>query len=254
MRAQYVTEIPSLGVESWTGADLISPQEMSEVAPKVKEVMGTWRWIWRTGHGHILPSDDHGGIAFRMYGDEPLSNPTGIVGRMRYDPQLVNTDATRWDFRFEKEVPGAMEISIDMSGDDDKKNHAFEDARAIPARLRFTVQPGKRNRESNMNPHQRLLCVKYIDPTEGEVELFALAQNRRNKEDGPRGFPSTTPGRPNETVEEESPSYGYEQENDELLWEFGVGRAVKEPQWYEWLGWKGAQKGWYNATKEWTFW
>lgn len=253
MRAQYVyqTTFSHLGVQSSTSADIVSPQEMRSTAPTAKELMGTWRWVWQTGYGEILPTDDFGGIAIRQYGNEPFSNNAALRGRMRYDPLLVSTDECRWDFRGGTPIQGAMAVDIDMSLDPDKKDDPKR--RSIRAHLRFTVQPGRRNRNGKKNLHRHLLCVRYIDPEHGPVELLAIAQTKINEDDGERGFTGTGPGNPNETAEEVNPSFGLEVADNDLLWEFGVNCAVGFPLWREWLGWKGVQKGWYEQTQVWTF-
>lgn len=161
-------------------------QEMRSTAPTPKELMGTWRWLWRTNHGKIYVSANSGGIAFRTHGSGSFTH-NGMRGRMRYDPKRVSTDACKWAFTGGREVRGAVEVNLDMSKDPAKAHHA--NAKAIPVRLRFTVQPGPVNRDGEAWSHPHLLCVRYVDPDEGEVELFALAQNRMNRRDGPRGFP-----------------------------------------------------------------
>ena len=229
------TKLPSLAVQRSTRADIASPQEMDNHAPRVRELMGTWRWIWRTGHGHIGPDDGIGGIAFRL--DQHASSFThrAIYARMRYDPQL-NQSATTVFSGAVRRVPGAIEIEFQ-----------FDNGSRVPVRLRFTVQPGQRNSDFTAEySHRHLLCVKYIDPEEGEVELFALAMHERNRIDGPRGYLAE---------EEDSPNYGNERAPLGLLGEFGLGIQEHDDQnWQQWLGWKGVQKRWYHAFRGWTFW
>lgn len=229
------TKLPSLAVQRSTRANITSPQEMDGHAPRVRELIGTWRWIWRTGHGHIRAADGFGGIAFRMADHASTFTHEAIYARMRYDPQL-NQSETRWFSREVTRIPGAMEIMFE-----------FDNGRRVPVRLRFTVQPGQRSSDFTAEyAHRHLLCVKYIDPEEGEVELFALAMLERNRVDGPRGFPAE---------EEASDDYGYERAPLGLLGEFGLGfRESDDQNWQQWLGWKGVQRGWYQELRGWTFW
>lgn len=240
-RAQYAFPPPIHNRAKLTKADTASSQEMRSTAPTPRELMGTWRWLWRTHHGKIYVGDNCGGIAFRMHGTQSFTH-SGIRGRMRYDPQKASTDACKWVFTGGREVRGAVEVNLDMSKDPAKAHHA--NAKRIPVRLHMTVQPGPLNRDGAPWSHPRLLCVRYVDPDEGEVELFGLGQNRMNRRDGPRGFPAKA---------SRQPTFGNEREHKTLIWEFGVSARRGYPLWRQWLGWKGEQRGWYGETKGWSF-
>lgn len=221
---------------------------MAHTAPKVQELMGTWRWIWRTGHGEILGAGWQGGIRFRMAGDKGWSY-RDLIGRMRYDPRGLRPCAAKCIITGGVKKSNAVEITIDMSEDPQKQHHAKIDK--IPGTLRFTRQPGPRNEYGDEYSHEKLLCLTYVDPDQGKVEIFGLKQHETRPLDGPRGYPAPPIISYDDMFEEMNPLFGYDDVPRGLLREFGVGTVKSGTQWHQWLGWKGVQNGWYQIDKEW---
>ena len=185
-----------------------------------------------------------------MAGDKGWSY-RDLVGRMRYDPRGLRPCAAKCMITGGVKKRDCVEITLDMSDDPQKQEHANIDK--IPGKLRFTRQPGRWNEYGIKYSHQRLLCLTFVDPDEGEVEIFGLKQHESKKLDGPRGYPAPPVTTYKDMFEEMNPLFGSDEVMPEsMLREFGVGIATAGDQWYRWLGWKGVQQGWYKISKDWT--
>ncbi|KAA6407199.1 MAG: hypothetical protein FRX48_09001 [Lasallia pustulata] len=153
-------------------------------AHQVQEHMGTWRWIWRTGHGKIPSNGWQGGIRFRMAGAKGWSY-RHLIGRT---PRGLRPCAAKCTITGGVKKPDCVEITLDMS--DDAKEQAHANIDRIPGILRLTRQRGRWTEDGAEYSHPRLLCLIFVDPDEGEVELFGLKHCANNKLDGPRGYPA----------------------------------------------------------------
>lgn len=221
---------------------------MARTAPTVQDLMGTWRWVWRTGHGEISVDGWQGGIRFRMGGDKGWSHKD-LVGRMRYDPRGLRPAAAKDIILGCVKKSDALQITMDMSENHLKQKHSR--INKIPATLRFTQQPGPFNGDLEPNPVRRLLCLTYVDPDEGEVEIFGMKHPGSGSLDGPRGYPGPPVRTYEYMFEEMNPLFGANEVPEGLFREFGIGVDKEGPDWHEWLYRKGMQKGWYQIDKDW---
>lgn len=221
---------------------------MARTAPTVRELMGTWRWVWRTGHGEIDVDGWQGGIRFRMAGDKGWSFKD-LVGRMRYDPRGLMPAAAKDVILGCVKKSDALHITIDMSDNFLKQDHAHRSR--IPATLRFTQQPGPMDENLSPYPSERLLCLTFVDLDEGEVEIFGMKQPECASLDGPRGYAAPPVVAYDDMLEEMNPLFGTDEVPNGLFREFGIGVARFGSGWHDWLYRKGMQKGWYQIAEDW---
>ncbi|KAA6406817.1 MAG: hypothetical protein FRX48_09315 [Lasallia pustulata] len=185
--------------------------EMRRTAPTVQELLGTWRWAYRTG----MASDK--GFAYH-----------DVVGRMCFNHRGLSPCAPECIIKGAVKKSNAVKIIIDMTDDPQKQHHANVQRRQDHQHTALHAVTGPLQRGRN------------------RVELFAFKKIEHDTSDVPRGYqPPVT--RAYDLYVEMYSKFGRE-EVSKGPFHLGIGVSKRGTQWHRWLGWKGVQKGWYQNS------